>query len=291
MYRSFLQFPSRLFWSFDRLIIAHVCSGLSHVDPVIKRDSLVLLDQIVAHAPEIIAANHEQILPNCLGQITEKRRAGQGNGGRSEVALSAGISGRTTSTKWRLAVFQRLNSILGLVRDQKLEGGNEDKFDVVNSDEDVIFLTPEKTSDLGRISLLEQQTSIDGERVTKLWRGGLYDKGKLKASSNVEPTLKEFLETARAFSVRDGGMDVEKESFLFGFTKTLVPLLLQTWIELLPTSSGAKSKGRQIKSVGLSKESAEILLEVTSILLLLFRLLPSEAEQVKILTEKKVSMY
>ena len=40
---------------------AHLCCGLSHVDPDIQRDALKVLDEVVAHAPRVVAACAAQV--------------------------------------------------------------------------------------------------------------------------------------------------------------------------------------------------------------------------------------
>lgn len=82
---------------------AHLCCGLSHIDASIQFEGLTLLDSLVSVAPGFVADVYDQLLPNCLAQIS-----GQG----TKSSLSSGISDRISSLKWRTAVLQRLHKIL-----------------------------------------------------------------------------------------------------------------------------------------------------------------------------------
>jgi len=92
------------------LLSAHLCRGLSHLDTSIQFECLSLLDSLVTVAPEFVASVHDQLLPNCLAQIS-------GNGARS--GLSSAVSEKMTTLKWRTAVLERLNKILVVVSQQE----------------------------------------------------------------------------------------------------------------------------------------------------------------------------
>ena len=56
------------------LITAHLSCGLSHLDSDIQLDSLKLLDVMIDCSPLVIVRGHEQILPNCLDQVSLNTR-------------------------------------------------------------------------------------------------------------------------------------------------------------------------------------------------------------------------
>jgi len=85
---------------------AHLCCGLSHIDASIQFEGLSLLDSLVNVAPAFVSDVYDQLLPNCLAQIS-----GQGK----NSSLSTGVSDRISSLKWRTAVLQRLHKILQAV--------------------------------------------------------------------------------------------------------------------------------------------------------------------------------
>jgi len=91
---------------------AHLCCGLSHIDASIQFEGLTLLDSLVNVAPAFVADVYDQLLPNCLAQIS-------GQGG-TKSSLSNGISDKISSLKWRTAVLQRLHKILMAVSSHQL---------------------------------------------------------------------------------------------------------------------------------------------------------------------------
>jgi len=85
------------------LLAAHLCCGLSHIDPSIQLESLKVLDSLVSAAPDFVAAVYDQLLPNCLAQIS---------GQSSRSSLSTAVSERMSALKLRTEVLQRLHKVL-----------------------------------------------------------------------------------------------------------------------------------------------------------------------------------
>jgi len=90
---------------------AHLCCGLSHIDASIQFEGLTLLDSLVTVAPAFVADVYDQLLPNCLAQISSQGK---------KSSLSTGVSDRISSLKWRTAVLQRLHKILQAVSAHQL---------------------------------------------------------------------------------------------------------------------------------------------------------------------------
>lgn len=58
---------------FFPILNAHLCCGLSHLNPILQRDSLRMLDELTLSLPLLIVKYFDQILPNCLNMISTKK--------------------------------------------------------------------------------------------------------------------------------------------------------------------------------------------------------------------------
>lgn len=104
------------------IISAHVCCGLSHIDVDIQLDSLKLLDEIISAVPQLVASKHDQLLPNCLDQVSLRR--GPSSGVTHHRTLSSNMSDKLTAVQWRSDVLSRVHTILQIVHD-----GNNVKYE------------------------------------------------------------------------------------------------------------------------------------------------------------------
>ena len=102
---------------------AHLCCGLSHIDPDIQRDALKVLDEVTAHAPRVVAACAAQVLPSCIEQIASSSSATEGN----VIRLKSDLSNKVVMGAWRLSVFQRLENVLRVVSEAETGDRGSDK--------------------------------------------------------------------------------------------------------------------------------------------------------------------
>jgi len=100
------------------VITAHLCCGLSHIDADIQLDSLKLLDIIIDSSQLVVIRGHEQILPNCLDQVSLNAK----NSEQMQRSLHKKVSGKVSALQWRTQVLQRALKIVSLV-----QGKNETK--------------------------------------------------------------------------------------------------------------------------------------------------------------------
>ena len=94
------------------LLTAHLCCALTHLDPRIQFDGLTTLDTLLAQAPGFIKASLDQLLPNCLDQISAKKKPSAQSTG---PAVAANLSESLSSLQWRVSVLARVDRMLELV--------------------------------------------------------------------------------------------------------------------------------------------------------------------------------
>ena len=95
------------------LITAHLCCGLSHIDSDLQRDSLKLLDIIIDCSPIVVIRGHEQILPNCLDQVSLNAKS---NNQIQQRSLNKNVSSKVSALQWRTQVLQRALKIVSIVQ-------------------------------------------------------------------------------------------------------------------------------------------------------------------------------
>ena len=98
------------------LISAHLSCCLTNISPRIQQDGLTLLDTILDKTPSFIKTHYQDIIPNCLDQITNKK-SGDGKG----PSVAANLSEVMTALQWRMSVLTRVDRILETARSGHLD--------------------------------------------------------------------------------------------------------------------------------------------------------------------------
>lgn len=83
---------------------------MTHIDANIQEDSLLLLDNLLATVPYLVATNSSKILPNFFDLISKLRT--DSKPGRT---LTVNLGNKITGIKWRIKVLNRLYGILDAV--------------------------------------------------------------------------------------------------------------------------------------------------------------------------------
>jgi len=94
------------------VILAHLGCALTHIDQRIQQDGLLLLDSALENAEGFIRENYSVLLPNCLDQISSKKKPGSKKEGTS---LAANVSEEMTALNWRLNVLSRVEKVLDIL--------------------------------------------------------------------------------------------------------------------------------------------------------------------------------
>ena len=123
-----LQVSSSQLEPLHSVICAHLCCGLSHIDPVIQVDSLRILDSIISSVPKFVAQHFHKLLPNCLDQISSASSTASQTGiasnnthtksgnGKNRV-LNSSMDEKISTFQWRYEVVERLRKVLLTIQD------------------------------------------------------------------------------------------------------------------------------------------------------------------------------
>jgi len=101
--------PPSLLTPHHSLLSAHLCCALTHIDQRIQQDGLTMLDSFLDKAPAFIKSNFNNILPNCLDQISNKKASDKG------PSVASNMTECMTALQWRVMVLTRVDRVLNTV--------------------------------------------------------------------------------------------------------------------------------------------------------------------------------
>nr|CAD7396565.1 unnamed protein product [Timema cristinae] len=84
--------------------------AMTHINPKIQEDSLLLFDILLEASPSLVASRASHILPNFLNMISKLRSESQ-----LDRTLTVNLQSKLTTVKWRIQVLTRLRYFLGAI--------------------------------------------------------------------------------------------------------------------------------------------------------------------------------
>ncbi|XP_030640324.1 testis-expressed protein 10 homolog [Chanos chanos] len=245
---------------FFPLVSAHLTSAMTHISSGIQEDALKVLDVLLEHYPALLAQRHAVLLRNFLELISQRRSGGAGGGaeraGKGGWALTITTTRSITAQQWRLTVLLRLGRFLQAVVEERPE------------EEGV-------TGGSGPDMWGGEKGSVTPLDVS--WEENILGKGgvQIYENSGATPTARS---TYRLRPHSEPGTGVSEglcsAETVQGFAGTLVPLLLEVWVE-----AAAGEKGQAESGQLLSPEAMALMFQILTILQLLRRLAPQRDQQ------------
>ncbi|KAJ8290990.1 hypothetical protein GJAV_G00020010 [Gymnothorax javanicus] len=253
--------PAERVAPFFPLLSAHLTCAMTHIVEGIQEDALRVLDVLLEHYPGLLSARCTVLLSNFLELISQRRLSPASKGGEKQRKVGSWtlsvVPGRSiTAQHWRLTVLTRLGGFLQAVVDER---------------------SAEERGSLG--DFLDREDKVRGA-VTPLevtWEDHAHQRTGLQVFENsgaqpaVPSTFRLRPETEPGTGVAEGFISVET---VRGFAATLVPLLLEVWVEA-STSEQGKTDSAHL----LAAESMTLMYQVLTILQLLRRLTPERHQK------------
>ncbi|KAK2815119.1 hypothetical protein Q7C36_023385 [Tachysurus vachellii] len=255
--------PAERVAPFFPLLGAHLSCAMTHVSTGIQEDALRVLDVLLEHYPALLAQRHAVLLSNFLELISQRRMSTTVNRGRvgdrpekGSYALSIGTSRSITAQQWRLTVLLRLGRFLqAVVEERPTEDG-------VVCGRGLRMWSGEK----GVVTPVEIS-----------WEEMIFSKESFQVfeNSGAKPTPRS---TYRLRPDLEPGAGVSEDlcsaETVQGFAGTLVPLLLEVWVEAMGGGRAQTDSGQL-----LSEEAMALMFQILTILQLLRRLAPQKDQQ------------
>lgn len=256
--------PSERVAPFFPLLSAHLSCAMTHIDTGIQEDAMKVLDVLLEHYPALLAARPEVLLTNFLELISHRQGGGGGAKKAKDAkgrtwALSVHPSRAVTSQQWRLSVLSRLGLFLQAVVEER------------PVPEDDIFDTAEGACDSsaeGRLTPLYlnwEELTYSKTRVT------LYEHSGAKPTPRSTFRLRPEMEPGPAV-----GEGLDSAEAVQNFAVTLVPLLLEVWVEASASDNPwSNGEGSHL----LSPDTRSVMFQVLTILQLLRKLAPQQGHR------------
>lgn len=247
---------------FFPLLSAHLSCAMTHIQAAIQEDALKVLDVLLDHYPALLAARPALLLTNFLELISHRRLAGgtrtSQNAAGQGWALSVNPNRTVTGQQWRLTVLLRLGRFLQAVVEERPA-----EQDGVPVSGDGLFVSSgeEKANTALDLSWEELAYSSGGVQVFEHSGTKPTPHSTFKLRPEIEPGA----------GVGEGLGTIEAVQ---GFAGTLVPLLLEVWVEASASDRGQPDSGHL-----LTPDAMALMYQVLSILQLLRRLLPHKEHQ------------
>ncbi|KAM9783124.1 testis-expressed protein 10 homolog [Neosynchiropus ocellatus] len=255
--------PAERVAPFFPLLRAHLSCAMTHIESSIQEDAMKVLDVLLEHYPAQLAARPAVLLTNFLELISHRQNSGgakrtQDSKGRT-WALSVNPNRNLTSQQWRLSVLLRLGRFLQAVVEER----PVEEVDISVQNEGVFGSKADGT--LTPLYLTWEELRCN--------KGGI----KVYEHSGATPTQHSSFKLRP--EVDSGGTDLEGLSSgeaVQNFAATLVPLLLEVWVESSTTDTTWSScEGAHL----LSPDAMSVMFQVLSVLQLLRKLAPQREHQ------------
>ncbi|KAM6967337.1 testis-expressed protein 10 homolog [Aplochiton taeniatus] len=248
---------------FFPLLSAHLSCAMTHIEAGIQEDAMKVLDVLLEHYPALLAARPALLLTNFLELISHRRSGGGARKGQeakgSSWSLSVNPNRALTGQQWRLTVLLRLGRFLqAVVEERPVEEGN----------------APGPTEGLFGASGEGGLTPLDLN-----WEELTYSKAGVQVyeNSGAKPAPHSTFKLRPEVDPGTGvGEELGSPEAVQSFAATLVPLLLEVWVE---ASTNDSPWGASDNSHLLTQDTMTLMYQVLTILQLLRRLAPQKEHQ------------
>ncbi|NP_001135675.1 testis-expressed sequence 10 protein [Xenopus tropicalis] len=234
---------------FFPLVSAHLSSAMTHIIMGIQQDSLRILDILLEEYPELLIDRSNMLLHNFLELISHQKTSKEFKSAnqKSSWTLAVSVDQKIISQNWRLNVLIRLKKFLHAFARQASKSIPDDEFTETSNKS----LPKRKSQDLTWIKQTSCKQFIN-----------LYEHCGSQHTIDSSFQLRSFVMTTAksdecTFSTRN----------LKAFTETIIPLLIECWIEESPSTVI-----EDISKHFLCPSSHHLLQQVLSIISLLWKL-------------------
>ena len=220
LYSIFPRVPQEKMAPFSPLIIAHLSCAMTHIYDDIQHDSLGLLELCLQCFPILMVTSSSQLINNFIGMIshqdTSRPQRFNGLQGLARSIITVNSKGKLSSLRSRLKVLQQLHAFLKAMESLSKSGSSEMTF-ASTSNGDVSLAKPVfKFSKLQPTQVQVLQHSVNEPKLPLVSFGNTsFPSSSLKAE--IELNI----------------LTDEKQTK--NLLETIVPLLLECWVECNPT--------------------------------------------------------
>ncbi|KAJ3597830.1 hypothetical protein NHX12_001347 [Muraenolepis orangiensis] len=250
---------------FFPLLSAHLSCAMTHIETGIQEDALKVLDVMLEHYPALLASRPSVLLTNFLELISHRRSSSTGGSKKPldtkerSWALSVNPNKAVTGQQWRLTVLFRLGRFLQAVVEER---PTEDRDMCVPSEG---VFGSDKEGGMTPLDLNWEELTYSRTEVK------VYENSGARPTPHSTFKLRPDVEPGAAVGEGLGSAEAVQN-----FAATLVPLLLEVWVEASATdSTWNSSEGANL----IHPDAMSIMFQVLSILQQLRKLAPHRDQQ------------
>lgn len=255
--------PAERVAPFFPLLSAHLSCAMTHIEAGIQEDAMTVLDVFLEHYPALLAARPAVLLTNFLELISHRQNSAAAKKAQDAKSrtwtLSVNPDRAVSSQQWRLSVLLRLGRFLQAVVEERPVGDGD-----MSGPSDRLF----GSSKEGRIATLHLN-----------WEELIYSKVGVRVyeHSGAKPTPHSTFKLRPEVDPGAAGTEgLDSAETVQSFAATLVPLLLEVWVEASTAHcSSNSSDGAHL----LSPDAMSVMFQVLTILQLLRKLAPQQDQQ------------
>ncbi|XP_061392514.1 testis-expressed protein 10 homolog [Musca vetustissima] len=189
---------------FFHIISSYLRCAMTHIQPNIQEDSLLLLDVLLQHIPTLVASHSAKILHNFLEMISRVRAEGD----KAGRMLTVNMGQKQTTIKWRSKVLLRLQQMLETLAEYKQEQRQEAILSGSNTSEGLITHSIKTPQHYGVKRQYAANQHCDLSNIFNRSVGS-------SATANDDTAVDEYEQ-------------------LRSYVDHLMPLLLESWLEVRP---------------------------------------------------------
>ena len=244
--------PQERMVPFSPLVIAHLSCAMTHIYDDIQHDSLGFLELCLRYFPDLMVGSSSQLIENFVGMISHQNTSGtnQSKGLKQKVGkgLSVNPKGRLSSLRSRLKILQQLLAFLKALESSANFSEGENPLSSVN----FIDLPCKKTVVHFNKQLPTQIQVLQHSVEEPILRPFSFDNSSTTGVTSLNTESKHNILT--------------DEQMVKDFMETVVPLLLECWIECNPAQMTTGPSESMVSS-----SSIDVMLAVTEILKVVFK--------------------
>lgn len=196
-------FPIGTVIPFFHIISSYLRCAMTHIQTPIQEDSLLMLDVLLQHVPNLVALHSDKIFQNFLEMISRVRAEGD----KACRMLTVNMGQRQTTIKWRSKVLLRLQQMLQTLVEHKTS----------------IRQNPTKGSKNKRIHFTFSMKSEQYYGLKRCFTG-----------SQVCNLSSIFNRALGSSSILESSNAMDESGQLRSYVEHLMPLLLESWLEVKP---------------------------------------------------------
>ncbi|XP_068670358.1 testis-expressed protein 10-like [Montipora foliosa] len=246
----FPMIPQERMAPFSSLILAHLSCAMTHIYDDIQHDSLSFLELCLRYFPSLLVTSSSQLIQNFIGMITHEgtlqSKRFKGLQLQTSKGLSVNPKGKLSSLRSRLKVLQQLLAFLRAVETSSNYSSREVGFSVKDCTDESLARPAFKFSKFQPTRVQVLQHSVNEPKVAQ-------------ASFD---TLSPSSTSPRAGSESNILTD---ETHTNELLKTIVPLLLECWVECNPVQVST-----ELPNSVMSSSAFDVMLVIAEIFNVLF---------------------